>query len=344
MPKQQRTVKTDKFRGLTNIVAPKRTPLELYHTADNVDIDEQLSYKKRPGYEKVYSGADVNSIKCFNNFCLFNDDGLLTWIDEAFSTGTLGTVANTEEIVYCEYNGSIFFNSFSYNGIITNKAYQVWAAPTQSTVERSYIKVDGSSYTKEYEINSAPALESSIPLGDVMETFYNRIFIGNGTILYFSEPFAPSWFGGMYFQFPSKVVSLMPVSSGMYIATELTLYYLSGLNQESWKLSIIDHIRTVKRSEQLVSSEVVRVENSPLGEQWLITTDKGILVLKDNEFVINLTEDRVTIPFSPSGASGYFQRDGVDRYISILDNNDTDRAVFTDSVSSTVIRNGVELT
>lgn len=117
MPKHQKTVTIDNWKGLNNTLKPERTPEDYLKTADNVDIDKSGGIQKRKGYIQRVAGA-FHSLWSEGNDCFAVKDGSLVRILDDYSTVDLGTNVGDVKLAYANYDGATYFTSPDYTGII----------------------------------------------------------------------------------------------------------------------------------------------------------------------------------------------------------------------------------
>ena len=182
------------------------------------------------------------------------------------------------------------------------------------------------------------------PNGHLISYFNDRVYIASEEILYYSNPFMYEHFNlkSSYMYFPERIKLIMPVENGIWIASD-KIYFLSGKTPENMSLYEKEPVRAVEGSAQKISGAYIFINNTPLGYKWLFTTDKGIFVAFNDGVLLNLTERSVSFPKSNEGSSLFMQKNGINKYISLLKDQDqsTQNVGVGDLVTAEVVRNGV---
>lgn len=183
------------------------------------------------------------------------------------------------------------------------------------------------------------------PKGHLVRYAHSRMWIAENDIVWFSEPFTYDWFryAKSFFHFEGRVRAIMPVSGGVWVAAN-KIHYLSGRDPEQMNRSEKEDALAVEGTETRISGGYLFIENTPAGIKWLIATNLGIYALFDNGLSINLTSRNVEFPLADKGTGMFVMKDGINRYMSILQKKmNTSSAVIGDQVTGTIIRNGVKV-
>ena len=154
---------------------------------------------------------------------------------------------------------------------------------------------------------------------------------------------SPTWWGSeSYFQFPERITAVMPTAGGLWVSSD-RLYYLAGKNPESMSLEEKEPVQIVEGTDIKITGAYVFLENTPIGYKWLCTTDKGMYIAFNDGVVLNVTEQNVTFPKASEGASLFYQKEGINKYISLLKDPDSSKQNLSvgDQATAEVVRNGV---
>ena len=187
---------------------------------------------------------------------------------------------------------------------------------------------------------------SPAPYGDTLSYYKGRFYVSEGNILWYSSPFSLKWFNKQsdFFVFESAITEVMPVDDGIWVGTETGLYYLRGNAPEKMTLNLLESVSIVKGTGEKIMGAYLFIENTPLGYKWLVTSDKGVFVCFNNGITLNLTEANVVFPQANRGASTFIQKDGINRYLTLLEEKKpSNNASASDIVTATVIRNGIAI-
>ena len=184
------------------------------------------------------------------------------------------------------------------------------------------------------------------PKGHICKYYRGRMYVAQDNILWFSEPFQYDQFrlDSNYFEFPDKILEVMPVEDGIWIGSD-RLYYLSGEEPEKFKRTLKEEIKIIPGTSTKVSGSYIHMDNTPIGYKWLVSSDLGIWVLFNQGLCINLTSQNISLDSADSGTSIFLQDSGMNQYLSILKTNENpNNSVVGDLVETQIIRNGVIIT
>ena len=183
------------------------------------------------------------------------------------------------------------------------------------------------------------------PLGDLISYFEGSVLIADGRTLWFSEPYTPTWFktSKNFYQFDSEITMLMPLESGVYVGLGNRVVWLSGNSVEDLSAKEKEICKPVKYSNVKIPSGYIVIDNTPLGPKWLFTSDEGMYVCMENGVMFNVTAKNVSFPSADEGVGMFMQNDGINKYISLLkdQNSDGQNMAVGDLVTAEVIRNGI---
>lgn len=256
-------------------------------------------------------------------------------------------------------------NAASYITVGSNSAINVTINKPENNNIVSYrvycSNTDGSTlyYYQEVDINNTVIITNTSllssplktfnldppPLGSIIGYYKGRLYISDGDILWYSEPYQYEYFSldTNYVQLPYTIEGVMPVEDGIWIAAD-HLYYISGADTDNFKLSLKERVKYVPGTSTYLSGSYILLDNMPIGYKWLITTDLGIFVLFNQGVVINLTATNISLDRAVSGTSVFLQDGGMNQYLSILNKSDeSNNSVMGDVVTTSVIRNGITI-
>ena len=182
------------------------------------------------------------------------------------------------------------------------------------------------------------------PGGDIVELFAGRLFLASGRYLFYSNPLNYEMFDAHnYVEFPAEITNVMPVDDGIFITAD-RLYFLEGSDPKLFRQREREIYRAAKYTAVKIVGGDVILENIPTGMKWLVVTDKGIVMVGTGGMVFNLTEKTVMIDKAETGAAIFRSKDGMNQFLSVLSNPSNQRLRVGDTVTTTVIRNGIEIT
>lgn len=180
--------------------------------------------------------------------------------------------------------------------------------------------------------------------GHLVRYVHSRLWVAEDNFIWFSDSLVYDWFRPSisFFSFDKKVRAIMPVSNGVWVAAE-RLYYLAGRDATTMVRSDREETLIVDGTEVPISGSFLALDNTPPGIRWLVAADLGIFALFDNGVSINTTVRNVELPKADKGSGMFVTKDGIDRYMSILQKKAAGNAVIGDQITGTIIRNGVKV-
>ncbi len=184
------------------------------------------------------------------------------------------------------------------------------------------------------------------PSGDEIKYYRGRLYIVEDNILWYSEPLQYEQYqlDRNYIEFTENIINILPVENGIWVGTEKGIYYLSGNTPEEFTMTLKECVKIVKGTPQKFSGSYIQLDNTPIGYKWLVTTDIGIFVLFNQGVIINLTATNLSIDKAIKGTSVFLQAQGLNQYLTILNkNNESNNSVMGDKVTTSIIRNGINI-
>lgn len=192
----------------------------------------------------------------------------------------------------------VYYTNGYENGKIINKVSYAWSVGEKT------------SETKEF---------SAAPVGQEIEK-RNRIFVAQDNILWYSEPNSNNIFrlGTEHFRFMSRIRMVQAVAGGLWVSDSDAIYFLGGeINPGGMEMPLQE-----KMADYPVSKGTgVKVPSSRIGIEGLsgivvmFYTDEGVCIGTKDGQLINVTEHKIDLPNSLTGAGLYM--DG--KYICVVD-------------------------
>ena len=159
----------------------------------------------------------------------------------------------------------------------------------------------------------------SPPLGHLLVTRSLRMFIAEGSILWYSEPGALSQFrlAANFFGFSSRIKMIQEIDAGLIVSDSESIYLLQGeiapaLNEMPEQIKLANY--------PAIENTAVKVPGSMFGKEGvagigvMFTSTAGICFVSAEGQLVNITERKIDLPSALSGASLY--RDG--HYITTI--------------------------
>jgi hypothetical protein len=136
------------------------------------------------------------------------------------------------------------------------------------------------------------------------------------------------------------------VTDGIYVGTKDGVWFLSGPNfaemRRTWSMDagVIPGSMVYLPGELANPPQVPVAAITPVESAIMFMTTKGVCLGLDGGKVTNLTETKYIFPDSVAAAALFRQQDGVNQYITTLQNGGTpaQSAAIGDYLDATIIR------
>ena len=329
MPRLAKTIKATRFKGVNNVDNAEDVGFDSFQEAVNVDLTDKGQVRKRIGAALEYSGVAHSAFTAGGDIFYVKGDRLLR--NHAVDLGEVRTPIHTVEL-----QDKVYFTSTSQTGIIEADGIKPWQPTEQNRLRiDAWEDENGNAFDM---IEHNPVFYANGPQGQAIAQHAGRLYVAQGNMLLFCDPFAPLLWQGMGFMFRDRITALMPLEDGMWVCAN-GLYWLSGNDPTVMKLDLIEQCRGIEGTGVRVPGNRFPIDSAPAGDVWLLTTDTGVVALKTNGFLANVTEDTYEVPYQPVGAATFIETGGINRYIVQTDGATSSRAVTRDAVSVRIIRN-----
>lgn len=210
------------FRA-TNGLNTKSDPARIYSSskgvqdlavAGDVDITDTGRLSRRKGYTLQKSGA-FHSLFCDGGEALVVSGTDLCILRADFITTAIATVTAGARMSYAKVNDDIYYCNGHEKGIVSNGAVIAWE-------KDEYVG------PTTYRVLDDP------PIGTHVEGYNGRVYVVQGSVLWFSEPYAFGVFNfeDNLFWFPSDIKMVRAVADGLFVSTSNEVFFLAGLDTE----------------------------------------------------------------------------------------------------------------
>ena len=279
--------------GLNNKIDPVRlgadyrTGLRELSEAQNIDIDSTGRPSRRPGYSQA-SAKPAHSLFPVGDYCLFVTGDALSVLETDWTDAPIRNVTVGARMSYVQVDDKAYYCNGYENGYVENRASHPWTA-------QDYV---GPATTKTF---------SDPPLGHLLAIYNGRMYIAADSILWYSEPFAYSWYNkaANYIPFADRILMVRSVASGMYVSTKTKTYYLSGDQPLEFNITEVADYPAKIGSDCMVQGSRIHGLDYP-GSVAMWTSTHGICVGSVNGHFMNLTEEKLVLPNTNQGAGFYF--------------------------------------
>lgn len=291
--------------GLNNKIDPARlrSDAEDYKTflaeAVNVNIDDTGRICRRKGFKATSETGDCHSIFCDGGDCLLIQSDKIYRLNKDYTKTEIGTGLRIgAKMVYVQVAGKIYHCNGFQKGIYDHATGTIsgWTAD-------NYV---GPTTTKTF---------SDPPIGETLEYFKARIYIGKGSTVWYTERRAYSWvnLAENFISFDSPVTMIQAIENGLFISTTTETFFFAGN-------SPLEFAKKKTSSYPAIKGTDTKVEGSLIGEGitsklpvWV--SKSGICLGLPDGNVKNLTEKKLVYPVSNYGAGAIV--DG--KYIGLLE-------------------------
>lgn len=273
--------------GLNNRLDPARLRIEdgvaELAEAVNIAIDDSGRPGRRKGYELKVSG-NFHSLYPVGLYALCVKDGYLTVLERDYSTTSLWQVNPDARMRYEQESDTVYFLNGYIKGYVKDRTAYPWGG-------ESYV---GPTTMKTF---------SDPPVGHLLALYNGRMYIAEDSIIWYSRPFAYSWYDMArdYFPFESRLRMIKPVKTGMYVSTNADVYYLHGPTPQEMDITKMFSYPAIEGTDCFVNGSKIG-EGGPGGLYAIWLTRKGICIGGPDGACRNITRDRLVLPDGNYGA------------------------------------------
>lgn len=277
--------------GLNTVVDPTR----IQYIADagvsdlavavNIDIDQTGRPGRRQGYTLAQSG-DFHSLWCNGGDCYVGKTTSLFRVAQDLSLTGVRSSLSGDRLYFCDTPKGVYYSNTVQNGVLNGSASVAWPVET-------YIGADTNRVF-------SPAV-----LGKHLSLYRGRMFIAEGPVLWWSEPFMYGLFDKAkgFAQFDSDILMVAEVATGIYISTRTKTVFLGGTPGEFVQSTVcpypaIEHTLAIDSVEGME----IGMQNPGLCRVW--ASPEGAILGTANGQVINLNKEKVIYDESPSNGAG----------------------------------------
>lgn len=274
--------------GLNNKVDPSRVEDSDIVTALNVNIDDSGRVSRRLSFVNTGCTLSVNSLYSNGERGLFkvDDDLYLLYPDLTYSLIAAGL--NTQyPMRCCTVNSIIYFVNETVVGKVENDVAGPW---------------EGADYVGPTTFRKF----SDPPKGHLIAFLGGRIYVAGNNTVWYSEPFAYSWFdlARNYFMFNSRIKMLAAVDDGLYISTESVVYFLNGtVPSEMAQLKVHSYPAIEGTDVYTPGGQVLETEDTR--QALLFTSTRSVCACFNSGRIVEMTEKKVSYPEGSYGSAAF---------------------------------------
>ena len=241
--------------------------------ADNIDIDNAMMPSRRQGVDllsstvahSLWSTQDRLTAYCIsgNDLCKLNTD---------YSLSVILYGVGSAPMVFQEVPGLILYTNGRVNGFIQDNV----AYPIPDTTQQFRIK---------------------LPAGQCMEYYRGRVYVGSGSVIWFSDAFRFFRLDGRrnFKQFPDEIDLMAATTDGIYVACGGITYFMEGVNPHKFELRPVAGYGAYRNTRRLISGE--KIGNGGITEDVAIWTgEEGICCGMPAGKLLNITMEKYKMP------------------------------------------------
>jgi len=156
---------------------------------------------------------------------------------------------------------------------------------------------------------------SDPPIGHLVATHRGRIWIGQGSVAWYSEPFSANQFdlARNFVPFGTRLRMIAPTGHALFISDENGTWALTGAVPDDMLLNQVANYPAIEGTEAAIDlSRIGAGEMFGTGAIW--TSTRGLCLGLPDGTMLNLTEKKFDLPTAAAGAGAVVG----DRYVGLL--------------------------
>lgn len=269
--------------GLNTTVDPVRlkfdpeTGVSDLGVAVNIKIDDTGRPGRVDGFSEILTGS-YHSVFCDGGPCFVGKGTALYQLGTDLSETGVRSGLSGDRIAFTQ-DLYTYYSNGTQNGVIKEGVSSAWPID-------EYLGPDSSKF---FEV---------APIGNHLAFAFSRAFITQDDILWWSEPFRYGLFDKAinFVRFPTKILMIKPVVSGMYVSDEKKTYFLKGMNPHTFVQQVVAPHPAYEWSDAIdyVSGLEIGVDDPGLCAFW--SSPEGAILGTANGQLININKSKVIYP------------------------------------------------
>lgn len=195
------------------------------------------------------------------------------------------------------------------------------------TTSSSYVLAAGS-----YDSGNTLRLNfvSPPPAGSIIRHYKSRMYITNGKVTWYSEPYSFDHFrlGESFLQFPYETTVMEPVTSGIFFASDKETSFYSGNPEDGFNVDPKFNYGGIYGTSKKV----------PNSDDVIWQSQRGTIKGSANGECVNIQELNVATESGTSGATLIREQDGLRQVITSINNPTTSTLAAASFIEAEVIR------
>ena len=263
----------------TRLVFDPETGITDLAVAYNVDHDYTGRVSRRKGFEATSITSSCHSLFCDGGDALVVQGSSLCLVaPDLTSTTALATVTAGAPVDYAQVADMIFWLNGHEKGFVKDQANHSWVKGTYYGPTSTRQLVDP-------------------PIGELLAAYSGRMYIAQGRVLFFSDPFSLNAFdlARGYFSFESEITMVRGVKAGLFVGTTEAVHFLEGNTPATFKPYKAARSGVFKGTATLIDlSDLSPKEflQNRTGEALIWTGPEGVSIGMPDGQVFHLTKDK----------------------------------------------------
>lgn len=270
-------------QGLNTVSDPTRISFNNGVTdlqaAINISIDQSGRVNQRTGTTLLQAGS-YHSLFCDGGDCFVVKDSSLYRVnsDDSLTIVTSGLTAD-QKMDFAQVGARTYYTNGYEKGFVHEAISNTWTlgAYTGPETNRQF---------------------SEPPTGTHLATFNGRMFISEGKVLWWSEPFNFDIYdqAESFAQFFDDIVMVQPVAAGIFVSTTSNTYFLGGASPRDFTLQEVAQYPALEWSNTIgkVDAAELGFKSSGLCAVW--ASQEGAILGFPTGQIFNLNKNKVVYP------------------------------------------------
>jgi hypothetical protein len=280
-------VRFDKQAGISDLAV-----------AYNIDHDASGRVSRRKGYSATAVLSAAHSLWSASEAgpCYFVSGTNLCQLHSDYTYTAIATVSAGARVRYAQLaDMTCWLNGFE-KGLIQFGGNTSWVA---------------GSYTGP----TTQRVLSDPPIGHLVAVHRGRVWIGQGTVVWYSEPFSTSQFDLVrnFFTFGTRLRMIASTDQMLYISDDNTTWALTGATPGDMTLLKVAGYPAIEGTEASIDLSRLGLEGLyGVGAIWMST--RGVCIGLPTGQMMNMTEHKFDLPTATAGAGAVVD----ERYVGLL--------------------------
>jgi hypothetical protein len=267
--------------------------------AVNVNIDATGRVGRRKGFAATAQTGSCHSLwSDGGDNCFFASGTSLYALSTSYEATRIATVTAGAPVSYFALDGRTYWMNGYERGYIEQRVNNAW----ERTV--SYV---GPANTRSL---------SDPPLGHLIAYGFGRVFVAQGSTVWYSEPFDLNAFdlSKNFLPFEGRISMMRLLAGGMWVSTNEAIFFLPGGDPlGTGPVKMADYAAINGTDAEVDLSKIGGGEMNGIGVIW--TATNGICIGTPDGLLMNLTQRKFSYPKSVTGAGICFD----DRYVTTIE-------------------------